>query len=184
MTELTYVTGNKFKIFSAKKILEPLGIIVNAKKIDCPEIQADSIEEVAVYSSTYACEKLGQAVLKMDMGLVIPALNNFPGPYTKYVEETITEDGILKLMEKEENRDAYFLEVLSFKEPGKEVKLFYTKTEGKIALEKDGEYGWGYDHIFIPKGKTKPLACFEDEERASLWASGGYEQLAEYLKTL
>ena len=184
MTELTYVTGNKFKIFSAKQKLEPLGIAVNAKDINCPEIQADSIEEVAIYSSTYACEELKQAVLKMDSGLIIPALNNFPGPYTKYVEQTITEDGILKLMEGKTNRDAYFLEVLSFKEPGKEVKLFYTKTEGKIALEKEGEYGWGYDHIFIPNGKDKPLACFDDAERASLWESSGYEQLAEYLKTL
>jgi hypothetical protein len=51
MIELTYITGNKVKLASAKKLLEPYGIKVIGKKIDCPEIQADTNEEIAKYSS-------------------------------------------------------------------------------------------------------------------------------------
>lgn len=182
MKKLIYITGNKFKILTAKKILEPLNIEIEAKKIDCPEIQADSIEEVAKYSSKYASEYLKENTLKNDSGLVIPALNNFPSAYTKYVEETIKEDGILKLMEGIKNREAYFIEVLAYTEYGKEPVVFVSKTEGTIDIKKTGEFGWSYDKIFIPKGETKTLACFEDDERWKFWDEKAYEELAYYLK--
>ena len=49
--KIIYITGNKFKVLTAEKILNPLGFEIEAKKINCPEIQANSIEEVAMYSS-------------------------------------------------------------------------------------------------------------------------------------
>ena len=55
------------------------------------EKQADSIEEVAKYSSEIASKQLKASTLKNDSGLVIPALNNFPSAYTKYVEETLNK---------------------------------------------------------------------------------------------
>lgn len=181
MEKIIYVTGNKFKVLTANKILGPLGIEVEAKKIDCPEIQADSIEEVAMYSSKYASEFLGCDTLKNDSGLVIPALGGFPGPYTHYVEDTLTEDGILKLMTGVENRDAYFLEVLAYTHLNEKPIVFVSKTEGKIAYEKSGEYGWSYDRIFIPNGSDKTLACYSDDDRWQFWDDKAYEQLAEYL---
>lgn len=98
--KIIYVTGNKFKLKMAESILEPLGIKVESKKIiDLPEIQSDNIEDVAIVSAKYARNILNESVLKNDSGLVIPKLNNFPAAYSKYIESTITEDGILKLME-------------------------------------------------------------------------------------
>ncbi|MFA5602333.1 MAG: non-canonical purine NTP pyrophosphatase, partial [Bacilli bacterium] len=114
MIELTYITGNKVKLASAKKLLEPYGIKVIGKKIDCPEIQADTNEEIAKYSSKYASNILKASVLKNDTGLIIPSLNDFPGPYTKYIEDKLTEEGILKLMLEKENREAYFVECLAY----------------------------------------------------------------------
>ena len=181
--KIIYITGNKFKVFSANKILNPLGIEVEAKKIDCPEIQADLIEDVAKYSSKYASDLLKIDTLKNDSGLVIPALGGFPGPYTHYVEDTIGEDGILKLMDNVEDRTAYFVEVLAYTEYKKEPIVFISKTEGTIATSKSGEYGWSYDRIFIPKGKDKTLAHFPDEERWKLWDDTAYTQLYEYLKS-
>ena len=182
MMKLTYVTGNQTKINLAKQILEPLGIRVLPKKIDCPEIQVNTIEEVAMYSSKYASEYLKTSVLKNDSGLIIPALNGFPGPYTAYVEQTITEDGILKLMEGNANREAYFIECLAYTEYGKEPIVFISKTEGIIATDKSGGYGWSYDRIFIPKGQTLTLANFDDDQRIKMWSNEGYTKLAAYLK--
>ena len=99
MKEITYVTGNWAKIESAKQIFEPLGFKINNIKMDTIEIQADTMEEVAKYSAKYASDKLKTSVLNNDSGIVIPALNNFPGPYTHYIEDTLGEDGVLKLME-------------------------------------------------------------------------------------
>lgn len=180
--KIIYCTGNKFKLNLANKILNPLGIDVEGRKIDLPEIQANSIEDVAKYSSKSASNMLQLNTLKNDSGLVIPALNNFPSAYTKYVEETITENGILKLMDGIKNREAYFLEVLAYTEYGKEPVIFVSKTEGTIAQKAEGEFGWSYDRIFIPKGENKPMAYFPDDERWKFWADNGYNDLANYLK--
>jgi XTP/dITP diphosphohydrolase len=180
--KITYVTGNKYKIFLAKSVFEPLGVEIDAKKIDCPEIQADSIEEVAKYSSKYASDYLKTDVLKNDSGLVIPALKGFPSAYTKYAEETIGEDGVLKLMEGIENREAYFIEALAYTCYGKDPVVFVSKTEGTIAKEKAGTNGWGWDYIFIPKGQTKTFACFDENQRTKFWDNKAYLELYDYLK--
>ena len=180
--KIVYITGNKFKLLTAKNILEPIGIEVDNVVMDVPEIQSDSIEEVAKYSSLYASNKLKCNTLKNDSGLVIPSLKGFPSAYTKYVEETITEDGILKLMKGIEDRKAYFLEVLAYTEYKKEPIVFISKTKGIIAKRKSGKYGWGYDRIFIPEGENKTLACFKDDKRWKFWDESGYKEFAKYLK--
>ena len=182
--KITYVTGNWAKIKSAKLYFEPLGIEVDNVKIDCPEIQADTTEEIANYSSKYASEYLKCDVLKNDSGLYIPALKGFPGPYTHYVDDTLGEEAILKLMENVENREAYFLECLSYTKYGEEPICFTSKTKGKIAYKKSGKYGWSWDFIFIPDGHDKTFANYNDEERFSLWDMSAYQKLADYLKTI
>lgn len=181
MKKIIYVTGNEFKVLTASKILNPLGYQVEAKKIDCPEIQADTIEEVAKYSSKYASDFLQESTLKNDSGLIIPTLKGFPGVYSKYVESTVGEEGVLKLMLDVEDREAYFLEVLAYTEKGKDPVTFLSKTEGSISTELSGDCGWGYDKIFIPKGEKQTLANFEDDVRWKFWSENAYKDLAEYL---
>ena len=181
MKEITYVTGNWAKIAAAKQFLEPLGFNINNIKMETIEIQADTMEEVAKFSAKYASDKLKTNVLKNDSGLIITALNNFPGPYTHYVEDTLGEDKILKLMEDEKNRQAFFIEALAYCEYGKDPVVFISKTEGEIAMDKSGEYGWSWDFIFIPKGQTKTMANFKDEDRWNLWNNDAYLKLADYL---
>ena len=182
MKQITYVTSNSYKIELAQRILQPLGIEVVQKKIYCPELQDDDILNVSKYSAKYAANQLQQPVIKNDSGLIIEALNGFPGPYTSYIEDTITEDGILNLMQNKENRAAYFLEVVSFCEPNKEPISFVSKTFGFISKEKRGEYGWSFDRIFIPKGEEKTLAQFEDDERWKFWSNDAYLNLKNYLE--
>lgn len=183
MKKITYVTGNWSKILSAKQILEPLGIEVDNVKMETTEIQANTVEEVAMHSAKEASEKLKCDVLKNDTGLYVDALGGFPGPYTHYVDEKLGEEGILKLLEKEENRKAQFIEAFAYCEYGKEPIVFKSITKGTIAKEKSGKYGWSWDFIFIPEGKDKTLGNYPDEERALVWNTSAYYELAEYLKT-
>ena len=182
--KITYVTGNQFKIALAQKILNPLGVEVLQKKIDCPEIQNNDIREVSKFSAKYAANELKCPVIKNDSGLIIDALKGFPGPYTSYIEHTITEDGIIKLLNGVENRDAYFLEIISYCEPNQEPVSFESKTLGTISKNKKGDFGWSFDKIFIPKGETRTLAEISDDERWKFWSDDAYLQLKEYLETL
>ena len=155
MREITYVTGNWAKIDSAKQILEPLGYQVNNIKMDTIEIQADTTEEVAKYSAKWASEKLKCAVLKNDSGLFVEALNGFPGVYTHYVDDTLGEDGLLKLLDGVENRKAYFKEVLAYCEYGQEPITFAAITKGTIAKKKVVPMaGVGILFLYL-KGKQK-----------------------------
>ena len=121
--------------------------------------------------------------MKNDTGLFIEALNGFPGPYTHYVDEHLGEDGILKLLENEENRNACFIEAFAYCEYGKEPVVFKSVTKGTIAKEKSGSYGWSWDFIFIPEGEEKTMGNYPDEKRCLLWNTEGYHHLAKYLKT-
>ena len=180
--KITYVTGNWSKILSAKKILEPLGISVSNVKLDTVEIQANSVEEVAMYSAKYASEKLKCNVLKNDTGLFIEALGGFPGPYTHYVDEKLGEDGILKLLDGIENRRACFIEAFAYCEYGGEPVVFKSITNGVIAKEKSGKYGWSWDFIFIPDGYDKTMGNYSDDERSFVWNTDAYYELARYLE--
>lgn len=179
---LRYVTQSNFKVFMTKQFMQKHGITVEQIAMETPEIQEDQCEKVATYSSQYAYNIVGKPVLKNDGGLYIRALNNFPAAYTKYAEATLGEDAILKLMEGKTDRYAYWLEALAYTDEHG-TKVFLCKTEGEIATQKNGEYGWGYNRIFIPKGHTKTFAQFEDSERGFLWDQSGYDQLAEYIKS-
>lgn len=182
MKKVTYVTENWSKILSAKQILEPLGIKVDNIKMDTPEIQADTVEEVAKYSAKYASEKLKCSVLKNDTGLFIEALNGFPGPYTHYVDEKLGEDGVLKLLKNEKNRNACFIEAFAYCEYGKEPIVFKSITKGKIAEKKSGIHGWSWDFIFIPDGYDKTMGNYPDEQRCLVWNTKAYHELAKYLQ--
>lgn len=182
MKKITYVTGNWSKIMSAKQILEPLGIEVDNIKMETTEIQANTVEEVAMYSAKEASDKLKCDVLKNDTGLYVEALGGFPGPYTHYVDEKLGEDGLLKLLEGIENRRACFIGAFAYCEYGKDPIVFKSVTKGKIAHKKSGIYGWSWDFIFIPDGYDKTLGNYPDEERCLAWNTDAYKELANFLK--
>ena len=180
--KITYVTGNKAKIDSARMYLEPLGIEVDNIKMEIDEIQRDTCEEVVLHTVKEAYKEIKHPVLKNDSGLFIESLNGFPGVYTHYVEDTIGEDGILKLMDGIENRKAKFIEVYAYMEDEDNIKIFTSVTKGSISNEKSGIYGWSYDYIFIPEGYDKTLGNYKDEERYKMWDDTGLKELANYLK--
>jgi XTP/dITP diphosphohydrolase len=47
---------------------------------------------------------------------------------------------------------------------GREVKLFFGITQGKISGRPKGTNGFGWDVIFIPKGYSKTRAQLEGED--------------------
>ncbi|HPS92577.1 MAG TPA: XTP/dITP diphosphatase [Methanothrix sp.] len=143
-----FVTSNKGKYAEAKAIF---GDLVQ-RDIGYTEIQADTLEEVSLYGmKEVALRQEGQVMLE-DAGLFVQALRGFPGVYSAYVQKTIGNAGILRLMEGEENRAAYFKSVVAYIEPGMETKLFSGEVHGQIGFEPRGNHGFGYDPIFYVNG--------------------------------
>ena len=181
--KIYYVTGNQLKIKLAKSVFEKNGAEVIQEDIDTPEIQSFNCEEVANYSSKYACDLLNKPVLKNDTGFFIEALGDFPGALAKYAEDKIGPDGFIKLLEGKENRGAYWIEALSFCEPGKDPVTFISKTPGTISYEVREGRGHGYDKIFIPLDDTRTFSEMSEEEHIGYYNKDAYFKILEYLKS-
>jgi XTP/dITP diphosphohydrolase len=140
-----FVTSNKGKFAEASNIIQDL----SQKNIGYTEIQADTLEEVAAFGINEVMERLAGPVMLEDAGLFIEALKGFPGVYSAYVQKTIGNDGILKLMNGVENRKAFFKSVVVYAEPGMNPKMFQGLVYGNIGFEARGTKGFGYDPIFF-----------------------------------
>lgn len=178
--EILFITGNKEKIAIANTVLKDKNIQVKAVKINCPEIQNDDNEEIARASAKYASNITKNNVVKVDTGFYIEALNGFPGPYAEYVERKLDATDILKMMEGKSNRKAYYKEVLSYCEYGKESVIFTTYTYGTLATELSGNEGYNFDRIFICDGDHKTIANFTQNERAQKYSHENWKSLMNY----
>ena len=139
-----FVTSNKGKYAEAQAIF---GDLVQ-RDIGYAEIQADTLEEVALYGMKEVAARLQGPVMLEDAGLFVDALQGFPGVYSAYVQKTIGNAGILRLMEGQKNRSAYFKSVVAYAEPGMETVMFSGEVHGQIGFEARGKKGFGYDPIF------------------------------------
>jgi XTP/dITP diphosphohydrolase len=139
-----FVTSNKGKYVEAQAVF---GDLVQ-RDIGYAEIQADTLEEVALYGMKEVAARLEGAVMLEDAGLFVEALKGFPGVYSAYVQKTIGNAGILRLMGALENRSAYFKSVVAYAEPGMETVMFSGEVQGQIGFEARGKKGFGYDPIF------------------------------------
>ncbi len=165
MKELFFITSNKGKVQEATEKLRLLGFSVVQKDLGYPEVQADSLEEVAAWGATFVSERFDQPFMLEDAGLFIDALQGFPGVYSKYVFFTIGLDGILQLLERIENKKAVFRSVYAYSEPGKKPLIVLGECNGIISTKKQGTHGFGYDPIFIPNGAEKTFGEMSVKEK-------------------
>ncbi len=162
-----FVTGNVHKFNEARRVLSEHKIATAMlKTVGVVEIQDDTIENVAKASAVDAVKKCDLPIVVEDSGLFIEALNGFPGPYSSYVYRTIDNDGVLKLMEDTVGRNAYFKSVVAFLSPSMdEPSCFIGSVKGKIATERRGSQGFGFDPIFQPINSSKTFATMTVEEK-------------------
>jgi XTP/dITP diphosphohydrolase len=159
-------TSNIHKFNEARLSLSEFKIATAMLKVKTFEIQDNSVGNIAVASALDAVKKCHLPLIVEDAGLFIKALNNFPGPYSSYVFQTIGTSGILKLMKNIDERRAYFHSVVAFCKPKEKPVTFMGKVEGNIVREERGGSDFGFDPIFKPlKGDGKTFAEMEIGEK-------------------
>ena len=161
---VTFITGNEHKVKEAEKIFKDYDINLEHIDLGYTEPQG-SLEDVAREGAKYACHKIGKAVIVEDAGLFINALNGFPGTYSHYVQDTLGNKGILKLMENTSDRKAEFRSVIGYCTPNSEPKTFLGKVEGEIADCERGDLGFAFDPIFYVPSEDKTFGELTTEEK-------------------
>jgi XTP/dITP diphosphohydrolase len=180
-----FITSNKGKALEAKAKFSTFNIDVVQKNLGYPEIQADTLEDVAFFGADEVQKRFSHPFFLEDAGLFIDALNGFPGVYSAYVYYTVGCSGILKLLESLDynKRKACFKSVIVFVEPNRKPLIFTGECKGIISEKILGNRGFGFDPIFIPDGEEKTFAQMETEEKNRFSHRGkSLEKLANSFK--
>lgn len=175
MSKIIIGTSNPGKIREIASILSPLGYEIEPHALDVQEtgktIKDNAILKATVYSKEYP----DTYVIAEDSGLVVPGLNNLPGPYSARFHE-ITIDNELNVTnvpheefttDKSEHDKLNNEKLLHYikrfhlmndlhilKYVLQQQKWYYRKTfsgysYGYILDELRGTNGFGYDPIFV-----------------------------------
>ncbi len=114
-------------------------------------------------------------VLADDSGLEVQALSGCPGVRSARFAGTAQNDraNIDKLLRAmtgvpDSKRGARFVCCLAFAVDGRLVRVFEGVCDGKIASEPAGRTGFGYDPVFLPRGRRKTLAQLSSAQKNRL----------------
>lgn len=174
MSKIIFATGNKGKLKEVKDIFADSGIDVVAPFELGNNVEVDETESTfegnAFLKAKAIYDIYRMPVVADDSGLAVDALNGEPGVYSaRYAGEGCTfDDNNNKLLNELSDpalpRTARFVScAIYFDGISKLVSTGYL--EGSIGFEKKGEYGFGYDPIFIPLESNRTLAEFSLEEK-------------------
>ena len=173
--ELVVATRNRHKTREIQHILGPwfkvrdLGAHPEVSEI---RENGTSFEENAKLKALAASRQLPTLVIADDSGLEVDALGGAPGIYSaRYAGADATgRDKIDKLLREldrvratDDCRHARFRCVVALARNGRLLGTFEGIVEGRIANEVTGDYGFGYDPIFVPEGFEQTLGELPEE---------------------
>lgn len=172
--ELLVATNNQHKLKEIRTILSPYHITVYGMndlniKIDPPEENGKTYYENALIKAKSLQIITKMPIIADDSGLEIDALGNMPGLHSaRYAESFGGHDGAIKNILKElegKDRSARFICSIVLLNVEEKPLKFEAIINGDIALEKDGDSGFGYDPIFVEKTTGKTYAHMTEAEK-------------------
>lgn len=120
---LCFVTENRDKIANATTILSGYNIQISARHAHLDELQSDSLEYIIRHKAQQAFQIVRQPLVVKDDGWYITALNGFPGPYMRYINQWLTEQDFLNLLKPHTNKEVVFREFVCYLDQ-KQQKIF------------------------------------------------------------
>jgi XTP/dITP diphosphohydrolase len=178
----TFITGNELKFRVAAEVMNDSGIVLRQELLHTPEIQSSRVEEVAEYSAIWASRQLNQPVVVTDAGFCIEALNGFPGPFIKFINEWFSADDYLRLMQGKNNRRIVARDCLAFCQPDEKPLTFCREFRGVVATEPGRQKGTPIEQIFIPEGYSVPASEVAPDDMLAYWSSAStWHDLKKYL---
>lgn len=159
-------TQNKHKKVEFERILAPLGIEIKTAGelgLQYPDVEetGTTFEENALLKARAGCLLAGVPTLADDSGLCVDALDGAPGLYSARWsgdgetngDDEANNDKLLRLLDEsgvpDEQRTAHYVAAVAAVFP--DGREFVTRGEcyGRIAHERHGSGGFGYDPLFL-----------------------------------
>mgnify|MGYP001411778910 FL=1 len=166
ITSLLIGTNNKGKLKEIKALLPKYIKIYSVSDfhLKSPRENGKTFEDNSIIKSKYFSKKTNLPCLADDSGLEINILNKAPGIYSaRWGGRNSNFNKAIKRVYRELNKKdknwknkrikARFVCALSISFLSKKIACVKGKVEGTISNDPKGKNGFGYDPIFIPKGK-------------------------------
>lgn len=195
--KLVFASNNKHKLSEVRQILPEQVEVVSLKDVGfVQEIEETgaTLEENSLLKANAVWEWLDKnrllssvdGVFADDTGLEIAALGGAPGVRTarwagdEACDVNNRQKALRELMGKED-RSACFRTVVSLIVQGKTQQVEGV-VNGRIALQEEGNGGFGYDPVFVPGGYEKTFASLPTEVKNAISHRGrAMEKLCEIL---
>lgn len=190
--ELVFASNNPHKLSEVRRIVGDRFRILSLADIGChddiPETAA-TLAGNSLLKARWVKEKYGYDCFADDTGLIVNALDGAPGVMSARFAgpECLPEDNMRRLLKEMEgiaDRHAAFETVITLI-VGDDVKQFTGRVEGRIATERDGCDGFGYDPVFIAEETGRTFASMDADAKNAISHRGrATRMLADYLATI
>ena len=167
---LLFATGNIDKLKQVELMIDNLK---SPKDFDLEDIDVvedgKSLKENAYKKAKTYFDLTKVPTISDDTGLFVEALDNRPGMYAhRYAGENASykdnRDKLLSELKDKDNRDAYFKTIVCYIDENGKDYYFEGMLLGTITKEEIGQYEFGYDQIFLPKGSDRTLGQMTEKE--------------------
>lgn len=153
---LKFITGNKTKFKEVQAVLAP--IKVKQIDINLPEIQELNSRKIIKHKLREAFKRHKGEFIIDDSSLYLKCFGyKLPGPLVKWFNDTIGSKGYAELVKRMGDNRATAKTIIGYAKNATAVLFFEGSIRGKIVAPKGG-YNFGYDPIFVPRGKTRTLS--------------------------
>jgi len=140
-------------------------------KMDVEET-GNTYAENAILKAEALCKLSGQVTLADDTGLEVAALGGRPGLYSaRYSRAVVNSDAgrrtelLKELTQFLQPWSARFVCVAAVAFPGEITQTFDGEVAGEIVQQERGDYGFGYDRIFLVSNLGKTMAELNLDEK-------------------
>ena len=186
--KLLLATGNAHKLtefrrmFPANQIISPkeVGVSLDVEETGKTFAQNAAIKARELYRLT------GIPTISDDSGIVVDALNGFPGVYSaRYAPTELCCEKILEELKgvPKEQRGAKFVCSIHFVRSETEEYSVYGECKGYVGFDKAGEHGFGYDPIFYI-GDRSTAQMTDAEKDAVSHRGAAFRELQKLFATL
>ena len=179
MNKIILASNNKHKIcefreiFSECEVLSLSDIGFNEEIEENGKTFAEnSLIKARAVSSFLKSKGIVANIIADDSGLCVESLNGEPGIYSARYSEAHNDksnrEKLIKNLENETNRNAYFNCTLVELFPDGNYLIAEGKTYGKITTEEIGDTSFGYDCLFFSNDLNKTFGEATSEEKNSV----------------
>jgi XTP/dITP diphosphohydrolase len=176
MTSLVLASRNPHKLREFSRLLEPGSILVEALPdgIELPPEDGETFAENALVKARAAAAATGRPAIADDSGIEADALGGAPGIRSaRYAGDGASDElNLEKLMrEAPAGSGLRYVCALAYVDPAAgEEHMFLGECRGRLAADRRGKRGFGYDPAFVPDldGENRTMAELDDAEKDAI----------------